>query len=63
MTGHTALPRMLTDAVEVTTHPDRYADRPTLIHHARAVLASDAARMFGTLQPANSGPTPIGGAA
>lgn len=37
------VPRVLTDAVAVCANPGAYADRPTLLHLARQVLASAAA--------------------
>jgi hypothetical protein len=34
----TATPRVLSDATEVLANPDRYRERPTLVHLAREVI-------------------------
>lgn len=39
-----AVPRVLTDAVEVAAHPERYSDRPSLVRLAVLVRMSALGR-------------------
>jgi len=50
----TATPRILSDATHVMNNPDKYRDRPSMIHLARILLQSAAGET-----PTQRGVTPL----